>query len=502
MGNMDDLSLRLLRQIKRFQYSLEPVSVGTVAAVGDGIARISGLGGVFIGEMLRFEGGTLGMVLNLERETVGAIVLGADESVDEGSEAWATGEPLSVPVGDTLLGRVVNALGEPLDELGPLEPSRHRPIESAAPAIIDRTPVNVPLQTGIKAIDALVPIGRGQRELIVGDRQTGKTTLALDAILHQRGNGVLCVYVAIGQKLANVAQVVRILREHDALDHTIIVTEDASAPASLQYLAPYSGCAMAEEFMESGRDALIVYDDLTKHAWAYRQISLLLRRPPGREAYPGDIFYLHARLLERAARLNASLGGGSMTALPIIETQLGDIASYIPTNVIAITDGQIYLENELFNAGIRPAINAGLSVSRVGGAAQHPAMSSVAGRMRLDLAGYRELAAFAQFGTELDAATQHVLDRGARVREILKQDQHVGVDVGDQILLMYAVANGHLDDVPMDEIAGFEKGLIRYYHQGHHSQLRDAIAVRHELTPELEHGLDEVIEDFQKLQSA
>ena len=491
------VSAILRQQVESFRFSLRPVAVGTVTQTGDGIARISGLADAMVGELLRFEDETLGMVLNLEKDAVGAVVLGSHEHILEGGTVQALGQIVSVPVGHALLGRVVDALGRPLDDAGPVRTNRSRPADTGAARIIDRAPVNVPLQTGIKAIDALVPIGRGQRELIVGDRQTGKTTLAIDAILNQHVDDVLCVYVAIGQRMANIAQVVEVLRHHGALQHTVIVVADASAPAALQYLAPYAGCAMAEEFMENGRDTLIVYDDLTKHAWAYRQISLLLRRPPGREAFPGDIFYLHARLLERAGHLHPSLGGGSMTALPIIETQMGDLAAYIPTNVISITDGQIYLEEGLFHSGIRPAINAGLSVSRVGGAAQWRAMKSVAGELRLEMAQFRELAAFAQFGTDLERSTQAALERGMRVREALKQPPHRPMAIEDQVALFYAVTHGRLDDIPVADVQMFERQFVEFLHSSRQS-LRNAITIQQELSPELERELEEALVDFRE----
>ena len=485
----------LRRQVQTFRFPFQPVSMGTVIEAGDGIARVSGLADLVIGEMVEFEDETQGMALNLELDSIGAIILGNYERVREGTTVRALGHVVSVPVGNALLGRVVDALGNPIDDKGPILTSQTRAIERPAPGIIDRQPITLSLETGIKAIDALVPIGRGQRELIVGDRQTGKTTLAIDAILNQHADDVLCVYVAIGQKLFNVAQVAQILERHGAIEHTIIVAAPASAPASLQYISPYAGCAMAEEFMEQGRDVLIVYDDLTKHAWAYRQISLLLRRPPGREAYPGDLFYLHARLLERAGRLSRSLGGGSMTALPIIETQMGDLAAYVPTNVISITDGQIFVEEELFHSGVRPAINAGLSVSRVAGAAQSPAMKSVAGQLRLEIAQYRELASFAQFGTDLDSATQETLDRGNRILEALKQSEHSPLAMQDQIAMLYAVTRGYLDDVPLADIAQFEKEFVLFLH-ARSQGLRNALDIQRALSPEIEQALGDTLREF------
>jgi len=504
LPSLEQVSTALRERIESFDFGLHPVAVGTVIEVGDGIVRIAGLADAMAGEMLLFEDDTLGMALNLEARSVGAIVLGDHQRIVEDSTVRALGCLVTVQVGSGLLGRVVDALGRPIDERGPIATGptisatkRTRPIERVAPGIIDRAPVNVPLHTGIKAIDALVPIGRGQRELIIGDRQTGKTTLAIDAILNQSRDDVLCVYVAIGQRLSNVVQVVGTLERFGALDHTVVVVAEASAPAAMQYIAPYAGCAIAEEFMERGRDVLIVYDDLTKHAWAYRQISLLLRRPPGREAFPGDVFYLHARLLERAGRLNEAHGKGSMTALPIIETQMGDLAAYIPTNVISITDGQIYLEEELFHAGVRPAVNAGLSVSRVAGAAQCRAMQDVAGPMRLEMAQFRELAAFAQFGTELDRSTQRALDRGVRIREILKQLQHTPMALEDEIAVFYAVSQGYLDDVSVDQVSAFEEHFVGFLHESRQG-LRNAIAIQQELGPELEQALRATIEEFKR----
>jgi F-type H+/Na+-transporting ATPase subunit alpha len=487
----------LQQEVRQFQFDLRPVVMGTVTEVGDGIVRISGLRDVVVGEMLEFEAETQGMAMNLEAESVGAVVLGPYEGIREGDSVRSLGRVLSVPTGDALLGRVVDALGRPIDDRGPILTNLSRPIERVAPGIIERTTINVSLHTGIKAVDALVPIGRGQRELIIGDRQTGKTTVALDAILSQSRDDVLCVYVAIGQKLSTVAQLTSTLERHGAMDHTIVVSAEAGAPTALQYVAPYAGCAMAEEFMERGRDVLIVYDDLTKHAWAYRQISLLLRRPPGREAYPGDIFYLHARLLERAGRLSVARGGGSMTALPVIETQMGDLAAYIPTNVISITDGQIFLEAELFHSGVRPAINAGLSVSRIAGAAQSPAMKAVAGELRLRMAQFRELEAFAQFGTDVDKATQESLDRGMRIREVLKQDQHHMLALEDEVAILYAVTRGHLDDIPLERIGAFEEEFIRFL-RDQHQGLRNTLAIQRDLTPEVESHLIDALQSFRR----
>ena len=453
----------LKQQIAAGQDQVTISNVGTVVEVGDGIARVYGLANVMLSELVEFtETGVIGLVLNLEEDSVGVVIMGDYTGIEEGAEVRATGRLASVPVGDALVGRVVNALGQPIDGKGAVSTDKTRPIERIAPGVILRQDVDQALQTGLKAIDSMIPIGRGQRELIIGDRQTGKTAVALDTIINQKGSGVICIYVAIGQKQAQVAQAVATLEEFGAMDHTIVVMASAADPAALQYIAPFAGCAMGEEFMEEGRSALIIYDDLSKHAWAYRQVSLLLRRPPGREAYPGDVFYLHSRLLERAARLDDKLGGGSLTALPIIETQAGDVSAYIPTNVISITDGQIYLESDLFYAGVRPAVNSGLSVSRVGGAAQIKAMRQVAGRLRLDLAAYRSLAAFAQFGSDLDANTQQQLNRGARLTEILKQGQYHPVPVEEQVAILWAGTNGLVDDVPVADIQEFEQGFLEY----------------------------------------
>ena len=451
----------LRSQIAGFEKELSVSNVGTVVEVGDGIARVYGLSQVMASELVEFtKTGVLGLVLNLEEDSVGVIIMGEYVEIEEGDEVRATGRIASVPVGDALVGRVVNALGQPIDGKGPITTDKTRPVERIAPGVILRQDVDTALQTGIKAIDSMIPIGRGQRELIIGDRQTGKSAVVLDTIINQKGTGVVCIYVAIGLKRAQVAQAVRILEEHGAMEHTIVVAATASDPAALQYLAPFAGTAMGEEVMESGGNALIAFDDLSKHAWAYRQVSLLLRRPPGREAYPGDVFYLHSRLLERAARLHDSLGGGSLTALPLIETQSGDVSAYIPTNVISITDGQIYLETELFYSGVRPAVNAGLSVSRVGGAAQIKAMRQVAGRLRLELANFRSLAAFAQFGSDLDAATKAQIDRGQRLTEVLKQNQYQPMPVREQVVIIWAATNGYLDDVAVEDIRGFEAGLL------------------------------------------
>ncbi|CAN5885850.1 F0F1 ATP synthase subunit alpha [soil metagenome] len=472
----------LKKQIAAGQDQVSISNVGAVVEVGDGIARVYGLTNVMLSELVEFtETGVIGLVLNLEEDSVGVIIMGEYTGIEEGSEVRATGQLASVPVGDALIGRVVNALGQPIDGKGAIATDKTRPIERIAPGVILRQDVNQALQTGLKAIDSMIPIGRGQRELIIGDRQTGKTAVALDTIINQRGGDVVCIYVAIGQKLAQVAQIVSILEEYGAMEHTIVVVASASDPAALQYIAPFAGCAMGEEFMEEGRSALIIYDDLSKHAWAYRQVSLLLRRPPGREAYPGDVFYLHSRLLERAARLDDKLGGGSLTALPIIETQAGDVSAYIPTNVISITDGQIYLESDLFYAGVRPAVNAGLSVSRVGGAAQIKAMRQVAGRLRLDLASFRSLAAFAQFGSDLDANTQAQLNRGARLTEVLKQLQYQPMPVEEQVAILWAGTNTMIDDVPVMEVQEFEKQFLEYLRNAH-SDLLDTIRTEAELS--------------------
>jgi len=456
----EEISSVIKEQIKQYSTKLETSDIGTVIQVADGIARIHGLEKAMQGELLEFPGEVYGMVLNLEEDNVGAVLLGDRRNINEGDIVKTTGRVVEVPVGDQLTGRVVNSLGQPIDNKGPIETDKYRPIERVASGVISRKSVDTPIQTGIKAIDAMVPIGRGQRELIIGDRQTGKTAIAIDTIINQKGQGVHCIYVAIGQKASTVANIVKTLEEFGAMDYTTIVASTASELAPLQYIAPYAGCAIGEEWMERGEDVLVVYDDLSKHATAYRTLSLLLRRPPGREAYPGDVFYLHSRLLERAARLSDELGGGSLTALPIIETQAGDVSAYIPTNVISITDGQIYLETEMFNAGFRPAINAGLSVSRVGGSAQIKAMKKIAGPIRTDLAQYRELAAFAQFGSELDDDTKERLDQGERIREILKQPQYQPLPVEKQVAIIYAAVKKHLLDLPVDQILDFQKELF------------------------------------------
>ena len=477
----EEITSVIRKQIEEYRSQLDVAEVGTVLEVGDGIARIYGLANAMSGEMLQFEGGVQGQVLNLEEDSIGAAIFGDYLTVREGQQVRSTGRILEVPVGQGLVGRVVDPLGTPIDGLGPVRPDRTRPVEMIAPGIADRQPVNTPLQTGIKAIDAMTPIGRGQRELIIGDRKTGKTAIAIDTIINQKKENVLCVYVAIGQKESTVASVVDTLKRHGAMDYTIVVSANASDPAPLQYIAPYTGCAMAEEFMYNHhRDTLVIYDDLTKQAQAYRQLALLLRRPPGREAYPGDIFYLHSRLLERAVKLSDDLGAGSLTALPIIETQEGEVSAYIPTNVISITDGQIYLVPDLFFAGVRPAVDVGISVSRVGGKAQVKAMRQVAGSLRLDLAAYRELEAFAQLGTELDPATQAKLDRGARMVELLKQPQNEPLHVIDQVLSIFAGTRGHLDAIPVNKVREFERMLLesaRTAHPEAWKQLDDAKAI-------------------------
>ena len=485
-------------QIEQFGATVVATQVGTVVEVGDGIARISGLSGCKYSELLDFPRGIIGLALNLEEESVGAVILGDDRAVKEGDEVRSTGRVVQIPVGEALLGRVIDPLGRPVDGKGPLGTTKTREVERVAPNVVSRQSVDTPVQTGIKAIDAMIPIGRGQRELIIGDRSTGKTAIALDTIINQRGGDLFCIYVAIGQKAAKVAQVVETLREHGAMDHTVVVAANASDPAPMQYLAPYSGCAIGEEFMDNGKDALVVYDDLSKHAWAYRQLSLLLRRPPGREAYPGDVFYLHSRLLERAAKYDKAHGGGSLTALPIIETQAGDVSAYIPTNVISITDGQIYLESDLFNAGIRPAVNAGLSVSRVGGAAQTKGMKAVAGRLRLDLAQFRELAAFAQFGTsDLDAATRRQLEQGQRITEILKQLQYQPMALGHQVAILYAAVNGYLIDLPVDKCSAFERAFLRFLDTSHPDIVK-VINQAKVLAPDTESKLKAAIAEFKK----
>jgi F-type H+-transporting ATPase subunit alpha len=493
---VDEISSILEKEILQYEAEIEAAAVGRVIEVGDGIARAAGLAEAMAGEVVEFENGVRGVVFNLEETSVGIVILGDYLTISEGDLVRCTGRLLSVPVGPELLGRVVNPLGDPLDGRGPILARRFRPVESPAPGVVDRQPVNVPLQTGIKAIDAMTPIGRGQRELIIGDRKTGKTAIAIDTIINQKEENVICVYVAIGQKESTVAQVVDTLRRYGAMDYTIVVIATACDPAPLQYIAPYAGCAMAEYFMyEEHRDTLCVYDDLSKQAVAYRQLSLLLRRPPGREAYPGDIFYLHSRLLERSAKLNKRLGGGSLTALPIVETLEGEVSAYIPTNVISITDGQIYLSTELFFAGVRPAIDVGISVSRVGGKAQIPAMKKVAGGLRLDLAAFRELEAFAQLGTELDKATQAQLERGYRMVELLKQPQYQPYHVADQVMSIFAGTNGYLDDVPRQEVQAWEAAFLKFMREKH-PEVRQAIIDTKDLTKEIEQQLRAALEEF------
>ncbi len=543
-----NISSELQRQIEAFSPEVELKDVGAVLEAGDGIARVSGLSDVRAQELIQFANGVMGIAFNLERDAVGVLIMGEYSEIDEGMLVYTTGHIASVPVGDGLVGRVVNALGEPIDGKGPIQYDGYRPVERIAPGVVERKDVDTPVQTGIKAIDSMIPVGRGQRELIIGDRQTGKTALAIDTIINQKGKDLICIYVAIGQKRAAVARTVALLESFGAMDHTIVVVAAADDPAALQYLAPYAGCAIGEEFAQRGLDALVVYDDLSKHAWAYRQVSLLLRRPPGREAYPGDVFYLHSRLLERAVRLadnfvivpkgfegaaseeNAVDGkvyggplaehevnealkamddstkyrvtivagsGGSLTALPIIETLLGDVSAYIPTNVISITDGQIYLESDLFNAGIRPGINAGLSVSRVGGDAQTKAMKQVAGRLRLDMAAYREVAAFAQFGSDLDSATQAQLSRGQRLQEILKQTQYKPMELEEQVVVLFAATNGYADDVHVDQIGAWEMGLLRNIETSHPEILKD-IAKAKAITDKTEEKLHQAVETFNR----
>ena len=492
----EEIASILKSQIEDFDAAAAQTNVGTVIEAGDGIARIHGLGECQASELVEFADGTRGLALNLEEETVGAIILGDYSAIKEGDEVRTTGQVAAVPVGDALIGRVVNALGQPIDERGPINSDEFLPVERIAPDVVSRVSVSEPVQTGIKAIDSMIPIGRGQRELIIGDRSTGKSALIVDAIINQQGGDLVCIYVAIGQKDSKVAQTAALLEQHGAMEHTIIVSASASQSAALQYLAPYAGCAIAEHFMEQGRDVLIAYDDLTKHAWSYREVSLLLKRPPGREAYPGDVFYLHSRLLERSARLDEAHGGGSITALPVIETQAGDVSAYIPTNVISITDGQIFLEQDLFNAGQRPAVNPGISVSRVGGAAQTRAMRSVAGTLRLDLSQYRELQAFAQFGTEdLDPATRQQLSRGQRLTELLKQPQYAPLSLAQQVTILFAGTQGYLDDVPVEKVADFERAFHDYMGASAPVVI-DSIMTSGELSDEVEASLRTAIEDF------
>jgi F-type H+-transporting ATPase subunit alpha len=496
----EEISELLRKQITDFEKRVDVSEVGSVVSVGDGIARVYGLDNCMAMELLEFPNNVFGMALNLEDESVGSVLFGEDALVMEGDVVKRTGRIMSVPVGDALVGRVVNAIGQPIDGKGPIETSETRLVDVVAPGIIDRQSVREPLQTGLKAIDSMIPIGRGQRELIIGDRQTGKTAIALDAIINQKGKGVVCIYVAIGQKRSSIVNTQKVLEENGAMEHTIIVVATASEPAPLQYIAPYAGCSMGEYFRDSGRHALIVYDDLSKQAASYRQLSLLLRRPPGREAYPGDVFYLHSRLLERAAKLSDEKGGGSLTALPIIETQAGDVSGYIPTNVISITDGQIFLEPELFYAGVRPAVNVGISVSRVGGAAQTKAMKQVAGTLRLDLAQFREMAAFAQFGSDLDKATLAQIERGKRMVELLKQGQYEPVPVEEQVLVLFAGTGGYLDELPIESVGRYEEEVLRFFKEQKAdivSELREKLAIDEGLKEKITAALDEFKNRFQ-----
>ena len=494
----DEISSLIQKQIEGFEEGIELKETGRVISVGDGIARIYGLGEAMSGELLEFPGGLAGMVLNLEEDNVGAVLLGRDDNIKEGDEVKRTGRIMEVPIGPELVGRVVDGLGQPIDGKGPIKTEKFGPIERVAPGVIDRKSVHEPMQTGIKSIDGMIPIGRGQRELIIGDRQTGKTAVAIDAIINQKGQNMFCIYVAVGQKRSTVARVVKTLEQHGAMEYTIVVSASASDPAPMQFIAPYAGCAMGEYFRDNGQHCLIVYDDLSKQAAAYRQLSLLLRRPPGREAYPGDVFFLHSRLLERSAKVSDELGAGSMTALPIIETQAGDVSAYIPTNVISITDGQIFLETDLFYSGVRPAINVGLSVSRVGGSAQIKGMKQVAGKLRLDLAQYREMAAFAQFGSDLDAATQAQLHRGERLVELLKQGQYKPLSVVEQIISIFAGVRGLVDDIPVGDVQKFESGLLNFM-ADKHKALMDKIAEAKKLGDETEGMVQAAIEEFKGL---
>ena len=498
----NDITALIKQQILDFKPSATQVDVGEVVEIGDGIALVDGLAHVMAGELVEFtKNGVLGIALNLTETNVGVIIMGEYSTIEEGDLVRSTGRIASVPVGDAMIGRVINAVGQPIDGKGPIETDKFRPVERIAPGVIMRQPVDTPVQTGITAIDALIPIGRGQRELIIGDRQTGKTAIAVDTIINQKGKDLICIYVAIGLKQSSVAQVVGTLEKYGAMEHTVVVSAAASDPAALQYLAPFAGCAIGEEFMEQGRDALIVYDDLSKHAQAYRQVSLLLRRPPGREAFPGDVFYLHSRLLERAARLADEEGGGSLTALPVSETQAGDVSAYIPTNVISITDGQIFLESDLFYAGIRPALNVGISVSRVGGSAQTKAMKKVAGRLKLELSQYRELAAFAQFGSDLDASTQRQLERGRRLTELLKQPQYQPLDLDKMVISLWAAGNGYVDKVPVEHVKTWEADLHAYM-DATHPEIGQAILRTKDLPQETIDALRIALEDFNKSWSA
>lgn len=494
----EEVSSILKKEIENYNKIFDVATVGTVIQVSDGIARVYGLQNAMAGELLEFPGGVSGMALNLEEDNIGCVILGPYTHIKEGDEVKRTGKIVEVPVGEALLGRVVNSLGQPIDGKGPINTDKFRPVEGHAPGVIDRRSVHEPMQTGIKAIDAMVPIGRGQRELIIGDRQTGKTAVAIDAIINQKGQNMICIYVAIGQKASTIAGIVNKLEEHGAMEYSIVVAASASEPAPMLYIAPYAGCAMGEEFMYNGKHVLIIYDDLSKQAVAYRELSLLLRRPPGREAFPGDVFYLHSRLLERAAKLSDDLGGGSMTALPIIETQAGDVSAYIPTNVISITDGQIFLESDLFFSGVRPAINAGISVSRVGGSAQIKAMKQVAGMLRLDLAQFRELQAFSQFGSDLDKATQARLNRGQRLVEILKQGQYEPMAVEEQVVSIYTAVNGHLDDVDVDKVGKFELEFLKFIKSSSYKEILNEIKVTSKLDEEVENKLKAAIKEFKE----
>ena len=494
----EEITSIIKREIERYEKEIKTIDSGTIIQIGDGIARVYGLDDCMEGELLEFPNNVYGMALNLEQDNVGCVLLGSEEGIKEGDIVKRTSKIVEVPVGEALLGRVVNSLGEPIDGKGPINHSEYRPMEVAAPSIIDRTSVKEPLQTGIKAIDSMIPIGKGQRELIIGDRQTGKTAIAIDTILNQKGKDVICIYVAIGQKQSTVAHIVNTLEEFGAMDYSIVVAGTASESAPLQYLAPYAGCSMGEYFMHKGKDVLIIYDDLSKHAVAYRTMSLLLRRPPGREAYPGDVFYIHSRLLERAAKLSKENGGGSLTALPIIETLAGDVTAYIPTNVISITDGQIFLESDLFHSGQRPAVNAGISVSRVGGDAQIKAMKQVSGTLRLELAQYRELESFAQFGSDLDKDSKKRLDKGKRLVEVLKQDQYSPMDVEKQIVILYAVVNDYLSDIKVSDVRRFERELLEYI-DTHSRDLLRSIVKGKILTDEIKNELDKIIVEFKKI---
>ena len=497
----EEISKIIKEQIKRYDDALEVSETGTIITVGDGIALIYGLENAMAGELLLFPGNVYGMALNLEEEHIGAVIMGSDTNIKEGDEVKRTGRIVEVPVGDCMLGRVVNALGQAIDGGDPIHSDKFRPVERVAPGVMTRKSVHQPLQTGLKCIDSMIPIGKGQRELIIGDRQTGKTAIAVDTILNQKGKNVKCIYVAIGQKASTVAQIVEKLRANGALEYTTIVSSTASEAAPLQYIAPYAGCAIGEEWMENGEDVLIVYDDLSKHAVAYRTMSLLLKRPPGREAYPGDVFYLHSRLLERAAKLNDELGAGSLTALPIIETQAGDIAAYIPTNVISITDGQIFLQNELFNSGVRPAVDSGLSVSRVGSSAQVKAMKQVSGSLKLELAQYRELQAFSQFGSDLDPATKATLDHGERLTELLKQAQYAPLTVSEQVLSLFAAKNRFLRDIEVKDIAEYEKKMHAYMHE-EHADIITELDDQEAISPQLEEKMKEALTSFQQVFTA